>query len=138
VDIVGKLVPLASKLKRKLVNSVSTVEDVLLRLPRPLRESTVSTVSNGISTSLGRAVTSIISLRTGKSILAIGVKNRELNKFGRAGLIVGLATSSAVIVLSVHEIWARSHDRAEQDFQHLFLKRFDSTDAFEKDGGQPA
>ena len=98
--------PEVKKFKQEAVKTAVAVEGKILQLPRPLRDLDDDKVTNLLSRGLTYGAVAAYSVRSGKA-LALNLKNRELNTYGRVSARIALVAGPVFAVLAVHELWAR-------------------------------
>ncbi|MFZ1301476.1 MAG: hypothetical protein WAQ27_02765 [Candidatus Microsaccharimonas sp.] len=127
MDIKGKLAPIAQQVTPIVVSNALAVEQKILRLPRPYRKVSSKVVGRvlylrGFSTLfLAHAVHT-------KRSNDVGLKNRELNTFGKIMAVANLAISASFTLIAIHELWARARATNPRSLQEQVVAMFKQID----------
>lgn len=133
MDIKGKLAPFASQARINVVDTLTTAESAILRLPRPLSNLSNEAVRRSLGQSVVRLVIAAASIGRGEAVLMFNVKDRQLTKYGRVTVITSLVTGSVLLLLNVHESWARLREpKSSNDFDREFRDLLRVRDGFKK------
>lgn len=133
MDIKGKLAPLASQARTNVVDTFTTTESAILRLPRPLNNLSNEAVRRSLSQSVVRLIVAAASIGRGEAVLMFNVKNRQLTKYGRVTTIISLVMGSAIFVLHGHEAWARLREpKSSDEFDREFRDRLRVRDGLKR------
>ena len=106
MDFDEMLAPAPNETLEKVKNSALAFEAKVVRLPRVYKEVESNNLGTTAAKSLLNFALALYGLITKKS-LDFRVKDRRLNKFGRIGTIIALISSVTMLLLSLHEVWAR-------------------------------
>ena len=89
--------------------TAARVEKKLLELPRPLKSRSVDQLVDLLANYASGILAGAYMLKTGKFI-AFGLVDRRINKLGRVSIGIGVAMSTALMPLLIHELWARQRE----------------------------
>ena len=98
--------PFVKKAQQQIIGAAVISEEKILALPRPLNKVSDEKVNNLLSKSVIGLFLGIYMTKSGKA-LAFNVKDRQLNKYGKVGATISLVVQPIVILLTIHELWAR-------------------------------
>lgn len=114
-----------NQLPNALAAARNRAETTLMRLPRPVESLTDEQLLDRIIKLLVGSTRTAYSVKTGKTTMLM-LRDRRLNKWGIRLSAVGTVMSSVLLLVYLHEFWARQPQREIRAIvDHVFADHYD-------------